>query len=203
MIEGASKTQAQVVFGVIQDPRWNKRVRVTLLQPGFLRARTAREWRRTERSRSSTAPWIRMGRGSLSTLYALMRRTDIRPRRFRICERWLERDLSSQSESKRLRSLLRNSSRSLMTSSGVGTSSGRALESERRQMPPQAAGRTRRSLRCSRWLRLPSAQTGRLPVAVPPSPIEYRAVAELCPAACSSASGLAWMASSAGRVPTN
>ena len=35
MIEGASKTQAQVVFGVIQDPRWNKRVRVTLVATGI------------------------------------------------------------------------------------------------------------------------------------------------------------------------
>ena len=28
MVEGAAKTQAQVVFGVVQDPRWHKRVRV-------------------------------------------------------------------------------------------------------------------------------------------------------------------------------
>ena len=35
MIEGASKTQAQVVFGVVQDPRWNKRVRVTLVATGI------------------------------------------------------------------------------------------------------------------------------------------------------------------------
>jgi len=35
MIEGASKSQAQVVFGVVQDPRWNKRVRVTLVATGI------------------------------------------------------------------------------------------------------------------------------------------------------------------------
>ena len=35
MIEGASKTQAQVVFGVVHDPRWNKRVRVTLVATGI------------------------------------------------------------------------------------------------------------------------------------------------------------------------
>ena len=35
MIESASKSQAQVVFGVVQDPRWNKRVRVTLVATGI------------------------------------------------------------------------------------------------------------------------------------------------------------------------
>ena len=35
MIEGASKSQTQVVFGVVQDPRWNKRVRVTLVATGI------------------------------------------------------------------------------------------------------------------------------------------------------------------------
>ena len=35
MIEGASKTQAQVVFGVVQDPKWKKRVRVTLVATGI------------------------------------------------------------------------------------------------------------------------------------------------------------------------
>ena len=35
MVEGASKSQAQVVFGVVQDPRWNKRVRVTLVATGI------------------------------------------------------------------------------------------------------------------------------------------------------------------------
>ena len=35
MIEGASKSRAQVVFGVVQDPRWNKRVRVTLVATGI------------------------------------------------------------------------------------------------------------------------------------------------------------------------
>ena len=35
MIEGASKSQAQVVFGVVQDQRWNKRVRVTLVATGI------------------------------------------------------------------------------------------------------------------------------------------------------------------------
>ena len=35
MIEGASKSQAQVVFGVVQNPRWNKRVRVTLVATGI------------------------------------------------------------------------------------------------------------------------------------------------------------------------
>lgn len=35
MIEGASKSQAQVVFGVVHDPRWNKRVRVTLVATGI------------------------------------------------------------------------------------------------------------------------------------------------------------------------
>ena len=35
MIEGASKSQAQVVFGVVQDPRWKKRVRVTLVATGI------------------------------------------------------------------------------------------------------------------------------------------------------------------------
>ena len=35
MIEGASKSQAQVVFGVVQDPHWNKRVRVTLVATGI------------------------------------------------------------------------------------------------------------------------------------------------------------------------
>lgn len=35
MIEGAGKSQAQVVFGVVQDPRWNKRVRVTLVATGI------------------------------------------------------------------------------------------------------------------------------------------------------------------------
>ena len=43
MIEGASKTQAQVVFGVIQDPRWNKRVRVTLVATGIPSRRGQRE----------------------------------------------------------------------------------------------------------------------------------------------------------------
>ena len=35
MIEGASKSRAQVVFGVVQDPRWNRRVRVTLVATGI------------------------------------------------------------------------------------------------------------------------------------------------------------------------
>ncbi len=35
MIEDASKTQAQVLFGVVQDPRWKKRVRVTLVATGI------------------------------------------------------------------------------------------------------------------------------------------------------------------------
>ena len=35
MVEGAAKTQAQVVFGVVQDPRWHKRVRVTLVATGI------------------------------------------------------------------------------------------------------------------------------------------------------------------------
>ena len=35
LIEGASKTQAQVVFGVVQDPKWKKRVRVTLVATGI------------------------------------------------------------------------------------------------------------------------------------------------------------------------
>ena len=35
MIESASRTQAQVVFGVVQDPRWSKRVRVTLVATGI------------------------------------------------------------------------------------------------------------------------------------------------------------------------
>ncbi|MCY4528604.1 MAG: cell division protein FtsZ [Chloroflexi bacterium] len=35
MIEGASKSKSQVVFGVVQDPRWNKRVRVTLVATGI------------------------------------------------------------------------------------------------------------------------------------------------------------------------
>ena len=35
IIEGASKTQAHVIFGVVQDPRWRERVRVTLVATGI------------------------------------------------------------------------------------------------------------------------------------------------------------------------
>lgn len=35
IIEDASKTQAHVVFGVVQDPRWHKRIRVTLVATGI------------------------------------------------------------------------------------------------------------------------------------------------------------------------
>lgn len=35
IIEGASRTQAHVIFGVVQDPRWRGRVRVTLVATGI------------------------------------------------------------------------------------------------------------------------------------------------------------------------
>ncbi len=35
IIKDASKTQAQVIFGVVQDPRWQKRVQITLVATGI------------------------------------------------------------------------------------------------------------------------------------------------------------------------
>ena len=66
MIEGASKSQAQVVFGVVQDPRWNKRVRVTLVATGI----PPREARATiEADEAVASPGVPIGaNGNLEAL---------------------------------------------------------------------------------------------------------------------------------------
>ena len=43
IIKDASKTQTQVIFGVVQDPRWQKRVRITLVATGIHAPRASEE----------------------------------------------------------------------------------------------------------------------------------------------------------------
>jgi cell division protein FtsZ len=43
IIKDASKTQAQVIFGVVQDPRWQKRVQITLVATGITTPLTSEE----------------------------------------------------------------------------------------------------------------------------------------------------------------